>query len=415
MHSVESSPIATAAPSALATRIRVTYQDSSTPWAPAPRHNHQVDGTAARRKLALMKRGGLFGSDTMGATIERACTAEDLCDAYRLVHEVYLETGYIKPEPSGMRLRIFETSSETATFIAKHEGRVVGVISVVGDSLDLGLPSDCAFSEELDGLRGTGIKICEVTNQVVSSAFRKSAVTTELMRCAVAHSLQSGFRMGVVAVSPSHNAFYDLLGFTELGSERSYSTKVHDPVVALALDFDEYRHMPAGLTEAEEFVRLFLGRDNPYLPEMSAWDRRARARFFNPELLAEIFVGRSNFLAECSAAELDVVRLRWGQELFRAVVDGATAEAQCWVDTSEEARPHRAMRSGAAPERSPGAGYIRDTSPRFSELDFTFGGDQQRSHAAAESASAVRAVAAWWTWIRTVLTTAEYRRMAMGN
>src|SRR5690349_15279258 len=94
----------------------------------------------ADRKLGLLKRTGLFGDDLKGCTIERACSAEDLRQAYRLVHDVYLGTGFIHPVPSGMRLRIYETTAETATFIAKFEGRVVGVLSVVEDSPDLGLP-----------------------------------------------------------------------------------------------------------------------------------------------------------------------------------------------------------------------------------------------------------------------------------
>src|SRR6185312_919209 len=91
---------------------------------------------AARRKMALLQQGGLFTGDTKGATIRRAFTAEDLRKAYALVHDVFLGTGYMKPEPSGIRLRMFETLPETATFVAEVDGNVVGVLSVVGDTPD---------------------------------------------------------------------------------------------------------------------------------------------------------------------------------------------------------------------------------------------------------------------------------------
>src|SRR5689334_8413841 len=87
------------------------------------------DRSLADRKLWLLRRMGLFGNDTKGAHIERACVFEDLRQAYQLVHDVYLGTGYIEPEPGGMRLRIFEATLETATFVAKVDGRVVGVLS----------------------------------------------------------------------------------------------------------------------------------------------------------------------------------------------------------------------------------------------------------------------------------------------
>lgn len=273
----------------------------------------------ASRKLAFLQRGGLFGDNTKGATIERAYTLEDLRKAYRLVHEVYLGTGYLNPEPSGVRLRIYETTSETATFVAKKDGEVVGVLSVVGDSPDLGLPSNAAFKPELDALRATGARLCEVTNQAVAEEYRKSAVPTELMRCAIAHQLKSGYHFAVASVSPSHNGFYDLLGFQPIGTQRSYSQKLHDPVVALCLNIDHYRRPADNLSPTEQFIHRLATESNPFLNKVSDWSRQAVKHFLNPELLEQLFVADRNFLGECSPAELTILQRRWGQELFGAV------------------------------------------------------------------------------------------------
>ncbi|MEO6568310.1 MAG: hypothetical protein ABIO94_06065 [Opitutaceae bacterium] len=218
-----------------------------------------------------------------------------------------------------MRLRIYETTSETATFVAKKDGRVVGVLSVVGDSRDLGLPSDTAFKAELDELRSKGTKLCEVTNQAVEESYRKSAVPTELMRCAIAHSVKAGYHAGIVSVSPSHHGFYDLMGFRLLGSERSYSDKVHDPVVALTMDINQWRRPPLGRSPAEQFMHHFAAVANPFLSQVADWAKQAVRHFLNPELLEQLFVADRNFLSECSPAELSILQRRWGQELFGAV------------------------------------------------------------------------------------------------
>src|SRR5687768_16809771 len=105
--------------------------------------------TIADRKLGILKRTGLFGDNLKGCTIARASSADDLRQAYRLVHDVFLGSGFIDADPSGMRLRIYETMAETATFVAKVAGRVVAVLSIVEDSEDFGLPSDCVFKVEL--------------------------------------------------------------------------------------------------------------------------------------------------------------------------------------------------------------------------------------------------------------------------
>lgn len=278
-----------------------------------------VDRSLVDRKLWLLMRSGLFGDDTKGAQIERACTLEDLRKAYKLVHDVYLGTGFIEPEPAGMRLRIFEMTPDIATFVAKVDGRVVGVLSVLDDTPELGLPSDSAFKDELDTLRVAGKRLCEITNQAVAQEYRKSAVPTELMRCAVAHITVEGFDQAIATVSPSHGSFYDLSGFREIGSERSYSKKLHDPVVALRMDIGQFRRTPDNLNETEKFIHHFLGPGNHFVPHVKEWAKAAQKHFLDADLLAQLFVTERNFIAECSPAELEVLQRRWGSELFSEV------------------------------------------------------------------------------------------------
>lgn len=269
--------------------------------------------------MNFLKSAGLFGQDTKGATIRRACTADELRKAYRLVHSVFQQTGYLIPEPSGLRVRLFETTSETATFIAEKDGEVVGVLSVVGDSADLGLPSDSAFKPELDVLRHRGQRLCEITNQAVADDYRKSAVPTELMRCAFAHELHQGYDASVASVSPSHHGFYELLGFRQLGSERSYSEKLHDPVIALQMDLNAFRQPLTEGSETARFVHEFATSNNPFHAEMARWSKLARRHFLNADLLEQLFVHERNFLAECSDEERMLVRQRWGWEMYELV------------------------------------------------------------------------------------------------
>ena len=286
------------------------------------------DVRTAERKLHLLKRSGLFGGDTRGAVIERACCLEDLRAAYRLVHEVYVSTGFIHPDESGMRLRVFETSPDTATFVAKVDGCVVGVLSVVGDSPDLGLPSDSAFKNELDVLRARGFRLCELTNQAITSAYRKTAIATELMRCAIAHSIKAGFHQSIAAVSPSHDGFYEMVGFWRFGSERSYSDKIYDPVIGMAMDLTHFRRSFRGITLTEQFLRDFTVESNPYLSLVGEWTRRSRDHFLSVDNLIQLFVEERNFISECSDDELQAMQFRWGRKLFSAVFSYAQVGGQ---------------------------------------------------------------------------------------
>lgn len=280
----------------------------------------------SHRRLSMLKRLGLFGGNTRGATVERAITGNDLCQAYELVHDVYLETGYIEPERTRMRLRMFESAPQTATFVAKVNGRVVGAVSIVADSPELGLPSDSAFEEELDEIRRSGARMCEWTNQSVAEDYRKSALATELMRCAAAHVIWSGYDQAIATVSPSHGSFYQLLGFREIGSVRSYSERIYDPVVALAADVGQYRRPLTNADLAERFVHDFMAGLNPFLQRVEEWDRVAARNFLSRALLRNIFVSQTHFVAERTLSEIEILRKQWGQPLFAAVTEPSFPE-----------------------------------------------------------------------------------------
>ncbi len=326
--------------------------DPATTDITAKRHPQTWDRSLADRKLWLLKRSGLFGEDTKGAEIVRASNIHDLRGAYKLVHDVYLGTGFIEPEKAGMRLRIFETTPEMATFVAKVDDRVVGVLSILADTPELGLPSDAAFRVELDALRASGQRICEITNQAVAKDHRKSAVPTELMRCAMAHATVRGCDEIVATVSPSHGSFYELLGFREIGSERTYSEKLHDPVVTLGMRVDQYRFPQSGLNETERFIHRFLAGENHYLPLVAGWDAEARKNFLDADLLLQLFGKERNFISECSETELSALHIRWGSALFAKVTTDLFVPSQDKL--VETAMPVLAVR----PEECPANGEL---------------------------------------------------------
>ncbi len=273
-----------------------------------------------RQRMVLLKRSGLFGSNTRGVVIQRATTLDELRQAYRLVHDTFVETGYILPHQSGLRIRIFEAIPEMATFVAKVGERVVGVLSLLCDSPDLRLPADTVYRIELDELRATGARLCEVTNQAIAPEFRKSSVTTELMRCVMAHALAEGYDEGIVVVSPSHVPFYRLLGFRNVGCIRSYSSEVHDPVGALSVALDQYRNPYWVIDDVDKFIWDFMAGRNPYHEQVRDWNSDAQQRFLVADLLREFFMVEGQLLDRCSQRQIVALLHRWGWPLFDEVI-----------------------------------------------------------------------------------------------
>jgi hypothetical protein len=279
--------------------------------------------------MALLKRAGLFSNDTHGAEIVRGATLDDLSAAYRLVHDVYVERGYIRPSEHGLRVRLFEALPETATFVAKTDDQLVGVATLLMDSADLGLPSNEAFAEEIDALRAQGRTLCEGTNWAVAESHRSSAVMSELMRCWFAHALTEGCTDLLCSVSPGHARFFGLLGFETLAGPRSYSSEVDDPVVLVRLDLtglaERFQGVETSDNQVERFLKRYYIDENPYHRFIGGWKVAARRLFDDPVLLGELFAHRGRLLDGLTPSQRQALDARWGHEVFTAVEADVTS------------------------------------------------------------------------------------------
>lgn len=283
-----------------------------------------------RKKVALLKRMGLFNSADTEIKVRRAMTERDLRAAYGLVHDVFVESGYIDPQPHGIRLRPFEAIPETATFVADVDGEIVAVMSIVEDDEDLGLPSDKAFGKELDALRREGRRLSEITNLAVGKAYRRSNAFSELTRACFAQALWWGCDDIVIAISPGHAAFFqDVLQFDPMGDQRSYSSDKLDIVEAKRMDLREIekRWKEADrLLGDDAFLIDYYYRENPYHARVGPVATLAKRAFLDPERLRRLFAAPHNFLDTFTAEQRQALCRRWGQGLYAEVYYGHRPE-----------------------------------------------------------------------------------------
>jgi hypothetical protein len=277
-----------------------------------------------RRRIARLRKGGLFASLDANTTIERATTVEDLAEAYALVHDVYVGKGYMKPIAGGVRVRSFEALPEMATFVGKVDGKIVAVASIVPDSSDLGLPSDHVYPEELERLRQEPGTVFEITNLGVAPEYRNGPLFLEVTRAAVAHAIVFGGGNIFIAVSPGHTSFFhDVPQCEPWGSRRSYSNEVEDIVEGMRLCIptlsDLLYETDRILGPGNEFLHAFYYEGNPYHDLVEGWASQAKEAFESSQSLRELFVFRSRFLLDCGDEELDAVSRRWGDRVYWGV------------------------------------------------------------------------------------------------
>lgn len=177
---------------------------------------------------------------------------EELEACFRLLHDTYVASGYMRPDPSGMRVTIYHALPTTTILCAKIDGMVVGTLSLIRESA-MGFPLQRVF--DLTRVRARKGNIAEVSALAIHPRFRRSsgAVLFPLLRflhdcCANAFDT----RHLVIAVNPRQiEMFESLLFFRRLTGRvvPSYDFVNGAPAVGATLD----------LTHAEEIFRKQYG------------------------------------------------------------------------------------------------------------------------------------------------------------
>ena len=142
-----------------------------------------------------------------------ADTKEELEACFTLLHDAYVDSGFMKPDPSGMRVTIYHALPTTTTLCAKYDGQVVGTLSLIRESV-LGFPLQRIF--DLTAIREKKGNIAEVSALAVHKRFRRTggSILFPLMKFMYEYCTTfSDTRHLVIAVNPRHVETYESLLF----------------------------------------------------------------------------------------------------------------------------------------------------------------------------------------------------------
>jgi hypothetical protein len=171
-----------------------------------------------------------------------ADTKAELEGCFAVLHDTYVESGFMKPDPSGMRLSIHYALPTTTTICAIYDGKVAGTVSLIRESA-IGMPLQDIF--DLTELRAKGGCIVEISALAVSRKFRENsrAILLPLMKFLYDYCIAHvDTRHLVIAVNPRHIRRYEsLLLFRRLTDNvvESYDFANGAPAIGATLDLLE--------------------------------------------------------------------------------------------------------------------------------------------------------------------------------
>lgn len=260
-------------------------------------------------------------------------TKEELEACFAVLHDAYVDSGFMKPDPSGMRVTIYHALPTTTTLCAKYDGEVVGTISLIRESA-LGVPLQRIF--DLNAVREKEGFIAEVSALAVHRKFRKTGGSILFPLMKFMYEYCTTFfdtRHLVIAVNPSHIEMYEsLLFFKRLSAKmvESYDFVNGAPAIGATLDLKEaldvfkrhYANKPAHRNLYAYFTQVKL-------PNIQFPNRRfytTNDPVLTPELLDYFFNVRTQTFDSLSDRKKVLLHTIYDLPPYRAVLPTLAAD-----------------------------------------------------------------------------------------
>lgn len=232
-------------------------------------------------------------------------TQEELEDCFHILHDAYVGSGFMKPDPSGLRVTDYHALPTTTTLCAKYDGRVVGTISMIREGV-FGFPLQSVF--DLAQVRAKGGSIAEISALAVHPAFRETggAILFPLMKFMREYCTEYfDTRHLVIAVNPEKIELYEALLFFQRLQEKvvdKYDFANGAPAVGATLDLKHasevfkagYKGKPARKNLHQYFFALKL--ENIKAPKRRYFTTNDAV--MTPALLDHFFNKRTHRFAE---------------------------------------------------------------------------------------------------------------------
>jgi GNAT superfamily N-acetyltransferase len=263
-----------------------------------------------RRALAFLPREARFGlyralidcdpDPDPRLALAIAETRADLEACFALLHDAYVASGFMAPQPSGLRVTPYHALPTTTTLCAKFDGEVVGTLSLIREGV-FGFPLQSAF--DLGAVRAREGRIAEVSALAVHPRFRKTggAVLFPLMKFMYEYCTQYfDTRHLVIAVNPDRIELYEaLLLFERLPQPlvAHYDFANGAPAVGATLDLRrarlDYEAVYGRRSERRNLYRYFVQTRLPHIAAPQRPYHVTNDPVMTPALLDHFFNRRS--------------------------------------------------------------------------------------------------------------------------
>ena len=254
-------------------------------------------------------------------------TREELDACFRLLHDAYVDAGFMQPDPSGLRVTVYHALPTTSTLLCRYGDRVVGTVSLIRESA-MGFPMQRIF--DLASVREAGGNVAEVSALAIDRRFRSASgrILLPLLKFMYDYATRLfDTRHLVICVNPRHIGFYEsILCFRRL-TQRTvahYDFVNGAPAVGAHLDLGEalnvFRRRYDGLPPEKNLYRYFTA---VHLPNIQLPHKRFYTTtdpVMTPALIDHFFNHRTQAFARLRLRELMLLHSIYDLAEFKSVL-----------------------------------------------------------------------------------------------
>ena len=247
---------------------------------------------------------------------------DDIDKALTIVHDGFVEAGYLLPQDSGRRMHRSYLNPGTIFFIALMDGEPVGTCAFIVDG-PFGLPSDRAFVEENDLMRAQSGQVLRECGSLSVRRDARRHTRRIVMRLIAAMSRLAYAEFPTapipLAVAPENRRFYEgMVGTREVAGPRPLYGA---PAILLqTCGVDLAAHFATRATPSRRMMHALFTEPAP------SWLRDRRSHLPLPQEWLQTLLDEEG-VVESLADQVRLLAATYPEALDRILGSGATAVA----------------------------------------------------------------------------------------
>ncbi|NWH03940.1 N-acyl amino acid synthase FeeM domain-containing protein [Desulfobacter latus] len=244
-----------------------------------------------------------FKTNLDNVTFCEASSIEDYMSCFRLLHDVYVNAGFIQPSSPPLRIIPHHSDPESRVFMGYRKDNQgantpIYTASLFPDNDEHGLPMDIGFKRQVDVLRNQGRRLVEAGCLASHPLHRKGNKNIPMLgnRMLVSYAMNTVRADDLlITIHPKYLKIYeDILLFEKIGQISSYSYVNNNPAVALRIDLkmvsQRFKEVYAKKPKEKNLYHFFFESGSTAIDLSLEEEKEKTDRYYGADMIKRVLV-----------------------------------------------------------------------------------------------------------------------------